>query len=258
MADQMTMPPQWDPTQLLNPYSLYAKTALPRLSQYVGAPTDATGKPIQSYADTMAALTTPGTPGTPGTAGTAGAAGTTLNSTTPQWTPELQALYSQSQPTATPSQGGMGVAGGPTFSGGDQSNNNSLRDMIKAAGGEAGIRGQMANWKAGPLGNGQQELNQWTAQQAGATPGAAGTAGTPGTPGHTPTAAEMSQAYISALANPGPPSAVGANVPAAAAPTGQSNVLDQFLANWQKGGQPTTGAGNYNNAGFFNALRGAS
>lgn len=66
----------------------------------------------------------------------------------------------------------------------------------------------------------------------------------------------MSQAYLQALANPGHISTPGATVAQAPTPTGQSNVLQQFLQNWQNKGSPTTGAGNYNNAGFYNALQG--
>ena len=91
------------------------------------------------------------------------------------------------RPTAaTPAAGGR--TSGVTTSGGDLSNANALQSMIKAAGGEAGIRAQMANWQAGPLGNGQKELDDWTAQQHGAQAGAGGAswdgrcAGTGGTP----------------------------------------------------------------------------
>jgi hypothetical protein len=67
---------------------------------------------------------------------------------------------------------------------------------------------------------------------------------------------DMGQAYLQALANPGKVTTPGATVPQSAPPSNQSGVLQQFLQNWQNKGSPTTGAGNYNNAGFFNALQG--
>lgn len=67
---------------------------------------------------------------------------------------------------------------------------------------------------------------------------------------------DMSQAYLNALANPGKVKTPGATVPQANLPSNSSGVLQQFLNNWQGGGGNTQGAGNYNNAGFFNALKG--
>ena len=67
---------------------------------------------------------------------------------------------------------------------------------------------------------------------------------------------DMGQAYLNALSSPGKVTTPGATVPNAPTATGQSGVLQQFLNNWQQGGGQTTGAGNYNNAGFFNALKG--
>ena len=67
---------------------------------------------------------------------------------------------------------------------------------------------------------------------------------------------DMNQAYLAALANPGKVTTQGATVPQAAPPSNQSGVLQQFLTNWQNQGSPTQGAGNYNNAGFFNSLKG--
>lgn len=67
---------------------------------------------------------------------------------------------------------------------------------------------------------------------------------------------DMGQAYLNALSNPGHVSTPGATVPQAPSPSNQSGVLQQFLNNWQQGGGNTQGAGNYNNAGFFNALKG--
>lgn len=67
---------------------------------------------------------------------------------------------------------------------------------------------------------------------------------------------DMNQAYLDALANPGKVTTPGATVAQSAPPSNQSGVLNQFLANWNKGGQQTQGAGNYNNRGFFDALQG--
>lgn len=94
----------------------------------------------------------------------------------------------------------------------------------------------IVGWSMGPMGQGRRQA----APQAAA----------PQNP------YDMNQAYLTALSNPGKVVTGGATVPQAPQPTGQSGVLQQFLANWQNKGSPTTGAGNYNNAGFFNALRG--
>jgi hypothetical protein len=67
---------------------------------------------------------------------------------------------------------------------------------------------------------------------------------------------DMNQAYLDALANPGHVTTPGANVPQSAPPSNQSGVLQQFLANWQKGGGQTKGAGNYDNSAFFKSLQG--
>ena len=67
---------------------------------------------------------------------------------------------------------------------------------------------------------------------------------------------DMNQAYLDALSNPGHVTTPGATVPQSAPPSNQSGVLQQFLANWNKGGGQTKGAGNYDNSGFFKALQG--
>lgn len=86
------------------------------------------------------------------------------------------------------------------------------------------------------------------------TPGAAPSVATP--PPAPTSAPDMGQAYLAALANPGPIQTPGATVPQSALPSSQSGVLQQFLQNWQNKGAPTTGAGNYNNQGFFAGLQG--
>ena len=64
---------------------------------------------------------------------------------------------------------------------------------------------------------------------------------------------DMRQAYLDALSNPGHVTTPGANVPPTT-PVGNQvpSVMSQFLAN--QGGKPTSGAGNYSNAQFFNTL----
>jgi hypothetical protein len=127
---------------------------------------------------------------------------------------------------ASPSTGGghyVSMGGGGQFTGGGQYQ-----------------AGQMA---------GQNVLPQqvWVPNQA---PAAA-------TPPPAPTPGpDMNQAYLAALSNPGKVQTPGATVPQAPLPSGQSGVLQSFLQNWQNKGSPTTGAGNYNNSGFFNALQG--
>lgn len=86
--------------------------------------------------------------------------------------------------------------------------------------------------------------------------GGVGAAAAPAAGVAPPQNPDMGQAYLAALSNPGHVSTPGATVPQAALPSQNSNVLQQFLQNWQQGGSPTTGAGNYNNAGFFKGLQG--
>ena len=114
--------------------------------------------------------------------------------------------------------------------------------MIKAMGGEGGMRAQMAGWQAGPLGDGQAELDHWVSQQGG------GGAPTSTTTGGTPAGSNYASA-IQALANPGLPTRFGATVPEASL-AAQPSVLDNFLATHSGG----TGAGGYSNKGFFDTL----
>lgn len=64
---------------------------------------------------------------------------------------------------------------------------------------------------------------------------------------------DMGQAYLQALQNPGHVTTPGATVAQAAPPSNQSGVLQQFMQNW---GGNSKGAGNYDNSGFVNSLRG--
>ena len=66
-----------------------------------------------------------------------------------------------------------------------------------------------------------------------------------------PTGTDPRQAYLDALANPGPLTPVGAAVPASK-PLGTPSVLNAFMAAHPSGG--TKGAGGYDNSGFFSTL----
>jgi hypothetical protein len=102
----------------------------------------------------------------------------------------------------------------------------------------------------GPLG--MQDLQQAGMAPAGQPqPASAATTGGSTT---TTTPTLMGQDYLNALANPGAPRAVGANVPQSPPPSANSSVLDQFLANWRP---PTggAGAGGYDNSWMMNALK---
>ena len=66
-----------------------------------------------------------------------------------------------------------------------------------------------------------------------------------------PSPPDMRQAYLDALADPGPPTKVGANVPESN-PLGVPSVMNAFMAAHPSGG--SKGAGNYDNSGFFSTL----
>jgi hypothetical protein len=198
--------------QFSNRFSPFQGKAFPWPSQYSGTPTDALGRPIQSYMDAAAQNaaaaqpaqappvslnTTPGSYGQPGTNpwATLQAGGATPD--------QMAGFMSQMQPT----YGTSGVA-----------NPNYSRMMGRLM---AGVGGQNAQPSASSASGGGGGI-------------------------------DMNQAYLNALANPGKVVTPGAKVTPSPAPSGQSGVLQQFLANWQ----PQTGAGGYSNAGFLNALRG--
>lgn len=222
MADNPNIypyPMQFDPSQWSNKYSPYAGQPLNFMGQYSGTPTDAHGNPIGSYQQAQAAHDAWQPPA---------AAGTTLNS----------------NPSSTPGQWGALYPGGPAVwqGGGGQQG----RYVQTSAGGQ--VTGGAAN--GGPTMQGGQNIPAQyqfmpNAPQQQAAPAAA----------QNPI--DMGQAYLAALSNPGKVTTPGATVPQAPLPSGQSNVLQQFLQNWQNKGSPTTGAGNYNNQGFFSALQGA-
>ncbi len=205
MADDNSIPQypnMFDPSQFSNKYSAWAGKPLNFMGQYAGVPTDALGRPIQSYLDAQnAAPAAPPQQAPP----------VTLNST-PQQAPQ-QVDYLQAYNDAL--SGGRGQ---------------NAADATRASN-QPPYFGRLPT--AAPQ---QQQAPQAAAPSSRSI--------------------DMSQAYLNALSNPGKVTTGGATVPQAPTPTGQSNVLQQFLQNWQNKGAPTTGAGNYNNAGFFNALQG--
>jgi hypothetical protein len=95
MADTPTFMPNpygnFDPSQWSNPYSLYQNQALPWPTQYAGTPTDAYGRPIQSYLQAQAAAQAQ-----PAPAPAAAPQGMTLNSMpqdlSARWRAQQQAI----------------------------------------------------------------------------------------------------------------------------------------------------------------------
>jgi hypothetical protein len=219
MADSKNLPYpfQFDPSQWSNKYSNFAGTSLnPYMGGYAGTPTDARGAPIQSYQDFVAAQAAQ-KPAPPPMA-----PATTLNSSPGagyfQTPAGSQALGAQMAPQG--SAPGIQALYGRNFA------------AFAPPAGQPVAPGS----PYGAPGGGQP-----AAPAAGVAP---------------PQSPDMGQAYLNALSNPGRVATPGATAPQAALPSQNSNVLQQFLANWQQGGAPTTGAGNYNNAGFFKALQG--
>jgi hypothetical protein len=220
MADDtknLPYPFQFDPSQWSNPYSSYKGAAFPSTS-YSGTPTDAHGNPIGSYQAALAAQQAAAAAQAPA----ASPQGTTLNSSPqiPQFLPIGMG------------QGTGGAAGGQ----------NAMGSPGQAVGGQLTGGGYMIN----PAYAIQQMQQQAAPKPAAAAPQAPA----------APPGPDMNQAYLAALSNPGHVTTPGATVPESPTPSGQSGVLQQFLANWNQKGQPTQGAGNYNNRGFYDALQG--
>jgi len=215
MADSniQPYPLQFDSSQWLNKFSPLSGQSIPFPAQYRGTPTDAHGRPIQSYLDAQAAHDAWSAP--PATQ----APPVTLN-TSPY--PSLATMNSLQRTNALAGLQPSGQAY-PTSSGG-------------TFGADALLNRQFAAFGSG------------TPAQSTAAPQAAAAAPT--------NPIDMNQAYLDALSNPGHVTTPGANVPQSPLPSNQSGVLQQFLANWQKGGGQTRGAGNYDNSGFFKALQG--
>jgi hypothetical protein len=234
--------------QFTNKYSPFPGQAIP-WGQYSGTPTDAQGRPIQSYVDAQTAA-----------AAARQAPPVTLNSTpaAAQASPFAGANIPQGQNTAvaeprggltptqwqalSPQQRGAASNAMAQYASGlgmMPSGNNFVASGSNPSGSNPQASTALAFMNAG--GN---AFNQMANQPQAAAPPAA------------PAGPDMNAAYLAALSNPGKVTTPGATVAQAPTPTGQSGVLQQFLANWKGAGSPTQGAGNYNNAGFFNALQG--
>ena len=225
MADNNQIPAypfMFDQSQWSNKYSPFAGKAIPFPAQYRGTPTDALGRPIQSYLDTQAQhdawRPTPAAP-------------VTLNSNpnsnpNPNWAIQNAMLNSMGQKASQVTTPG-GASNDPQTA----SNVIAMRGML-GPDPNSNNTGQTGSIIPGhPIG----------AQQA--QPAAA--------PQTNPY--DMNQAYLDALANPGKVTTPGATVPQSAPPSNQSGVLQQFLQNWKPGINP---AGNYNPNLFPDALRG--
>lgn len=236
MPANLPYPLQFDPSQLKNPYTKWAGQALPFDLSEIGAsgefggtaPTDAFGNPIGSYTD--------------------------ANNTAQAAYQQQLAAYQQQQAAQPAAQPGTTLnstgANGPNFANGAYSPNYlSSLDPATQAALQAGTPVPLAS-----LGNGSdaQGLGMLLGMPSSdfAMPGQQAAAA-PAAP-QPPAQPNMTQAYLSALQNPGKVTTPGANVPEAAPPSTQSNVLQAFLANWNGG----KGAGNYDNSPVLAALRG--
>jgi hypothetical protein len=232
MADNSQIaqyPFMFDSSQFSNKYSPFAGMSLnPFMGQYNGGstgPTDAHGNPIQSYQDTQKqhdawAAANPAQMAAP----------VTLNSNA-----GLEAKGSGARAMQDAGYGDWAMLD-PTM---------AQSSIPGQTGGPGSVGYQEANYdKTGP--------QMMTLGANGLTP-AAGSGQAQQTQQNP---YDMGQAYLQALQNPGHVATQGATVAQAAPPSNQSGVLQQFLQNWQNQGSPTQGAGNYNNQGFFNSLKG--
>src|SRR4029077_9275085 len=215
-------PLMFDPSQWANKFSPFQGKPIPFPAQYQGTPTDALGRPIQSFLDAQAAHDAWSAPPQQ-------APPVTLN-TSPKYGLQPGDLAG---PSALNPSGnlafGMGEWGG----------------MMSPQARDAYRNAQYQN----PGGGYTDPSLARTAASAGLGGGA------PQAQAAAPTnPIDMNAAYLAALSNPGKVVTPGATAPQSPTPSNQSGVLQQFLANWQ--GQPTQGAGNYNNKPFFDALRG--
>ena len=266
MPVNLPYPLQFDPSQMKNPYSKWAGIPLaPDEMATIGpsgefggtAPTNALGQPIQSYTDAASAAAqqyqqqmaqyqkdlaaynagqgtqinnTGGSAGASGTfdyakMGPAGSAIQQLmgNYQAAQAKLSPQQLYDQQQTRAMDTSNAQNIAN---------------LNMNRTAGGGFGAGNNVIN--TGP--------SYASSMQGGGVAGPSLPA--PPTP---PSQPNMTQAYLAALQNPGHVTSPGANVPEAPPPSQQSNVLQNFVANWKPG---TNVAGNYNNQSIIDAMRG--
>ena len=219
MEDVKQYPYMFDPSQMLNKYSSFANKKLPFMGLMAkNAPTDALGRPIQSYLDAQKAHDA--------------------------WQPTQAAAPQAPMGTRLDSNGNANAVG---------SNLNPMGDWSALAPALPGASQQQQADYARNLGlGGFTDPSTGHAYMGGASQGGASTQQA-AAPAQQANPIDMSAEYIKALANPGHVDTPGATVPQAAPPSNQSGVLQQFLANWN--GNPK-GAGNYDNSGFINALRG--
>lgn len=202
-----------------NKYSAFNGNPL-SLQGYAGTPTDAQGRPIQSFVNAQQQHDA-WNAANPAPAASAATPGTTLNSN-PYGSmfgalagqspggPDTQAQYAYNQ--------GLGGV-----------NPGSAQGRAIAAGQQTAAQPNIPT----SLGGQQPQQSAAPAQQ---------------------NPVDMRQAYLTALSNPGPVTTPGANAPQSAPAGQQPNVLDSFL---QKVGQPAQpGAGGYSNAPFFKTLQG--
>ena len=208
-----------------NPYeaALYKNKPL-SLQGFRGVATDAGGNPIKSFTDAQTAHDAWDTahPAAP-------SQGTTLNS-----------VGAGLEPAGSPARAMQNAGYGdwalldPTLAASRQG----------AMGGEGSVAATSGWNPANPM--------SATGAAAGGAAGMGGTTGTAaGAAGGTAQTnpVDMRQAYLDALANPGPVTTPGAAIPASQ-PVGSPSVMDSFLAANKGGGA----AGGYSNHGFFDTL----
>ena len=244
MADNNDIPGypyMFDPSQMSNKYSPYAGVSIPWGSYNGGStgPTDAHGNPIQSYQ----------------TAQTAHDAWAAANPA--QMAPSTSLNSNPSLPPKGSQARAMYDAGYGDWSQLDPSmGRSSINGANNSGGYGAGISGggfQPATMSDGMpagqtnLGRGVTGTSWQRSPMMGQQVQAAPQTQSPQNP------YDMNAAYLQALSNPGHVTTPGATVAQSAPPSNQSGVLQQFLANW---GGNSKGAGNYDNSGFINSLRG--
>ncbi len=231
MADDHPIPQypfMFSPDQFANPYSDWAKKRLSFMGQYdpgARGPTDAHGRPIQSYQNTQA-----------------------LHDA---WAAANPAAPAMAPAVSLDSNAGLEAKGSQARAMQDAGYGNwAMLDPMMA---HSSIPGQTG----GPGSVGYQEANYDKTGPQMMTLGANGLTPASGAAAAAPAAQtnpyDMNKAYMAALQSPGHVTTPGATVAQAAPPSNQSGVLQQFLANW---GGNSKGAGNYDNSGFINSLRG--
>jgi hypothetical protein len=282
MPANLPYPLMFDPSQMTNPYTKWAGVGMPWYGSTIDAsgtygnqiPGDALGMEDQSYADAanaaqatyqaqqaayqqaLSAYNAGGggssTPGTTinNTGGSAPASGLpqAQQDALGQWGPAISELTANYQASPT----GQAMANNPNAALIDYIQGQNQNMQAYPQGGSSGFgsgnSGPLSAAQRDQMTNNAMQIQQLQAQGAPAPSGPA--------PPTAPTPPNMTQAYLSALQRPNYVTTPGANVAQAQPPSQQSNVLQQFLANWQQGGGNTQGAGNYNNKGFFNGLTG--